>query len=109
MRTRLPFVLGLVVVSGVLLAAPAAAADALTLAFTAAEEEEAPAEEEGEMVSEGGVVPAVEAPPGDEGAGDQPWTFRYMVPTVLAIGVLGLVGAGIYYAFGIRGRYQVVE
>ena len=75
---------------------------------TAAEEEEAPAEE-GPVVSEGGVVPAVEAPPAEEADDDQPWTFRFMVPTVLALGVLGLIGAMVYYAFRIRGRYQVAE
>lgn len=110
MRIRLITALGLVVAIGVLMAAPAAGADgSLTLAFTEAEEEEAPAEEGDGGVSEGGVVPAVPAEPAAEEGDDQPWTFRYMVPTVLAIGVLGLIGAGLYYAFGIRGRYQVVE
>ncbi len=110
MRIRLLVLVALVVVFGVVAVAPAAA-DTFTLAFTAAEdEEEAPAEDEEEpMVSEGGVTPAVEAPPAEEDEADQPWTFRYMVPTVLAIGVLGLIGAGVYYAFQIRGRYQVVE
>lgn len=93
-------------VSG-LLATPIAALTAETdpLAFTAAEtesEEEAPA-------NESGVVPAVEAPHPAEEAEDQPWTARFLAPTVLALGLVITVIATAYYATRIRGRYRVVE
>ena len=97
-------VLSTFLVVGILMAFPVAAvADTMVLATA----EEAPAEEA--PADEGsGVVPAEEAPAGEEESTDQPWTTRFLAPTVLAIGILTLVGAILWYAFRIRGRYEVV-
>ena len=40
---------------------------------------------------------------------DLAWTFRYLVPTVLAIAALGVVLTLFGYAIRVRGRYRVVR
>jgi len=60
-------------------------------------------------VGESGVAPAVPAPPAEEEDEEQPWTARFLAPTVLALGVVGLVAATSFYAVRIRGRYRVVD
>lgn len=94
----------MVMLALMILSAPfAAAADGAVLLATAETETEVvPAE-----VSD--VTPAVEAEAGEAEDEEQPWTARYLAPTVLAIGVLGLVAAALVYAARIRGRYRVVE
>jgi hypothetical protein len=42
-------------------------------------------------------------------AEDQAWTFRFLVPTVLAIAVLALGATLLVYALRVRGRYRVVR
>ena len=66
------------------------------------EEDEAPS-------NESGLVPAEEAPPAGEEDEEQPWTARFLAPTVLAIGVIALVISVAYYGLRVRGRYEVVE
>ncbi len=56
-----------------------------------------------------GIVPAVEAPPETAEEDDQPWTQRYLAPTILVLGVLGLVASAIVYGLRIRSRYEVVD
>jgi hypothetical protein len=51
--------------------------------------------------------PAVEAPPEAAEDEEQPWTARYLAPTVLLLGVVALGGSVLYYAVRIRGRYVV--
>ena len=59
--------------------------------------------------SELGIEPAVEAPPEVEEAEDRPWTQRFLAPTVLALGVLGLIGSIVYYGVRVRGKYRVAQ
>ena len=68
-----------------------------------------------------GVAPAIaqESPPGDtpavvveDGApvaAEPAWTFRFMVPAVLAMSGLVLAIAVIGYGVRLRGRYRVVR
>ena len=69
-----------------------------------------------------GVAPAIaqeSPPPGgtpavvvDEGApvvAEPAWTFRFLVPTVLAVSGLVLAIAMIGYGVRLRGRYRVVR
>jgi hypothetical protein len=56
------------------------------------------------------VQPAVPvtAAPDDEAQLD--WTYRYMIPTVLVLGVLVIViTAGQYFVSVVRKRYRIVE
>ncbi len=96
-----------VLLSGALAAPVAAfAVEEYTVAFTAAETE---AEEDEAPANMSGVEPAVEAPPASEDEEEQPWTARFLAPTLLALGVVITVIATGYYATRIRGRYRVVE
>ena len=54
-----------------------------------------------------GIEPADEVPPVEEEAEDVPWTTRFLAPATLALGVLGVIGAAIYYGMRIAGRYRV--
>lgn len=46
----------------------------------------------------------------DAGAEDEAaWTFRYLVPTVLAISVMTLALVFFLYGYRVRGRYRVVR
>lgn len=51
--------------------------------------------------------PAVEVPPEVEEEEEQPWTARFLAPTVLLLGLVALGGSVLYYAVRIRGRYVV--
>jgi hypothetical protein len=71
---------------------------------------------EGEGVDEGegteselGIVPAATIPPAADDTLEQPWTQRFLAPTVLILGVLGLIGAVAYYGMRVKGRYRVVD
>ncbi len=55
------------------------------------------------------VQPAVEAPPVTAEDTEQPWTARFLAPTVVAIGVLSVLAAAGYYLVRVRGRYTVTE
>jgi hypothetical protein len=68
-----------------------------------------------------GVAPATaqEAPSGDTPAvvveesapiaAEPAWTFRFLVPTVLALSGLALAAAVVGYRVRLRGRYRVVR
>jgi len=60
------------------------------------------------QISEG-ESPAVEAPPPDESVVEQPWTARYIYPTIVIVTLLLIVGVVIAYNRGIRSRYRVVS
>jgi hypothetical protein len=101
----------LIVVLGIAFTLPVAVAaasvdDSMVLATAEAEEEEAPPEE---PVFEEGQEPAVIAPPASESETEQPWTSRFLAPTLLVIGLLALIGAIVYYGVRIRSRYEVVD
>ena len=53
--------------------------------------------------------PAVEVPEPAEEDEDNPWTTRFLAPTVLAVAAVVLALVVIGYFVRIRGRYQVVE
>lgn len=58
------------------------------------------------VVDDGGA--AVPAPPAEEADASQPWTARYLPPTLVALTVLLIGGLTLYYFFGIRRKYDVV-
>lgn len=107
MRTRIIFVLAGVVLA-LVAASPAPAAPRTVIGLTEGSTETTIAEDTGSG-SETGIVPAVEAPPLAEEEEEAPWTQRFLAPTVLALGVLGLVGSVVYYGVRIRARYHVVD
>lgn len=53
--------------------------------------------------------PAVEVPEQAEAEEEQPWTARYLIPTLLAISALVLLVVGVSYGVRLRGRYRVVQ
>jgi len=71
---------------------------------------------EGEGVDEGegtdselGIVPAETLPPAADDDFEQPWTQRFLAPTILILGVLGLIGSVAYYGMRVKSRYRVVD
>ncbi|MFQ5555664.1 MAG: hypothetical protein ACE5GC_09900 [Acidimicrobiia bacterium] len=107
---RRSFVLGLLVAGALLAPLAAVAADDGALApLAVAEEGYEEGEETSKPVNESGIVPAVEAPSASEDDSDQPWTARYLAPTVLAMALVALAGSGAYYALRVRGKYRVVD
>lgn len=71
---------------------------------------------EGEGVDEGegtdselGIVPAETIPPAADDSFEQPWTQRFLAPTILILGVLGLIGSVAYYGMRVKSRYRVVD
>lgn len=71
---------------------------------------EAPAEEPSEEAQpSSGVTPAEEAPSPAAEEEEQPWTARFLAPTVLALGALATIATVTYYGVRIRGRYEVAD
>jgi hypothetical protein len=56
-----------------------------------------------------GSEPAIILEVESEDAKDVAWTFRYLVPTLLALGVVVLLAVILHYGFRVRGRYRVVR
>lgn len=56
-----------------------------------------------------GDAPAVVVDTTPEAVTPDAWTFRFLVPTVLAISVIALVGVVAGYGLRIRGRYRVAR
>ena len=56
-----------------------------------------------------GREPAVVLSEGGEVADDPAWTFRFLVPTLLALSGLVLVGLIVGYGVGVKGRYRVAR
>jgi hypothetical protein len=53
--------------------------------------------------------PAVVIPPTEEAEDAQPWTSRFIYPTLVAVTILLVVGLVIGYNHSIRNRYTVVD
>jgi hypothetical protein len=74
-------------------------------------EVEQPAEETGDTTAvTTDIQPAVEvtAPPADEAATD--WTYRYLIPTGIAIAILVILAtSGQYFTNVVRKRYRMIE
>lgn len=87
----------------------------VTVAFAAAGI--AAAQEEGEVAETTettvgfpeGREPAVQIAEAGEAESDPAWTFRYLVPTLLALTGLLLLALFVWYLLGIKGRYRVVR
>ena len=57
-----------------------------------------------------GITPAVEIPEEDESAPVPDWTYRYLVPTGLALAVVIILITSIqYFTSVVRKRYRIVE
>jgi hypothetical protein len=100
---RLLLVLGLL---GALLALPAVAfaGESLLLATAEPAEEEAPP-----PTFAPGEEPAEIAPPQSESDVEQPWTYRFIAPTILVLGVLTIIGVIAYHGVRVRSQYEVVD
>jgi hypothetical protein len=53
--------------------------------------------------------PAVSIPEDAETEEEQPWTARYLIPTLMVMGLVVLVAVLIAYGVRLRGRYRVVQ
>ena len=97
----------LLAVLAALLALPVAAfaGDSLLLAT------DEPAEEEmsEEPMFEEGQEPAEIAPPESESEEEQPWTYRFIAPTIVILGVLTTIGVVAYHGVRVRSQYEVVD
>ena len=71
---------------------------ALSVAPAFAQEQPAPGDEPAVVVDDGAAVPTEDA-----------WTFRFLVPTVLAVSGLAIAATVIGYGVRIRSRYRVVR
>ena len=56
-----------------------------------------------------GDAPAVEAPREVVDEKEEPWTARFLAPTVLLIGIVALGGSIFYYGSRVRGKYRVTS
>jgi len=54
-------------------------------------------------------TPAVVIDQTPEAAEEEAWTFRFLVPTVLAASGIAIVGVVLGYGLRIRGRYRVAR
>ena len=70
--------------------------------------------QEGEEGDEVEVAPtsvdsgaAIEIPPIDPIEAPDPWTTRFLIPTILALTVVVIGGVVVYYLVAIKGRYKV--
>ncbi len=52
--------------------------------------------------------PALIIPPEQEEEEEQPWTSRYLYPTIVVLTIILLIGLGIWYNRNIRRKYEVV-
>lgn len=50
---------------------------------------------------------AVDVPPIETSEAQEPWTSRFLIPTILALTVVVIGGVVVYYLVGIKGRYSV--
>jgi hypothetical protein len=101
--------------NSLLIAVIAALLASFSLSVLAATEGEEGAEDEGAAESttttiDSGLVPAVEVG-GDEAAVvETDWTYRYMVPTALALAAIVILITAIkYFTDVVRKRYRIVQ
>jgi hypothetical protein len=72
-----------------------------------AQEEEEPATTTAETTFAPGQEPAVVVSDAGAAADEPAWTFRFLVPTLLALSGLVLVALVIGYGVRVKGRYRV--
>jgi len=60
------------------------------------------------QISEG-EGPAVPAPPPDDKPFKQPWTARFIYPTIVIVTILLIIGVVVGYNRNVRSRYKVVS
>jgi hypothetical protein len=60
--------------------------------------------------STGQIEPAVQVSTPDEAPPELDWTYRYMIPTAIALGVIVIViTSGQYFTQVVRKRYRILE
>ncbi|HSJ71128.1 MAG TPA: hypothetical protein VLA29_05705 [Acidimicrobiia bacterium] len=101
-RSRPYLVACLALLAVVIVALPAAATEGTT------EEETVTTTIAPEPVFENGE-PAVVVPPVEAAEDEQPWTARFIYPTIVVVTILLIVGLAIGYNRSIRNRYVVVS
>ena len=78
--------------------------------LAAEESEEAPADTSTTVAPSSGLDPAVEVAEVEEAPGQADWTYRYLVPTGLALAVVVALLTSIrYFTNVVRKRYRIVE
>lgn len=78
--------------------------------LAAAEGDEAPADTSTTVAPSSGLDPAVEVAEVEEAPGQADWTYRYLVPTGLALAVVVALLTSIrYFTNVVRKRYRIVE
>lgn len=78
--------------------------------LAADEGDDEPAETSTTVVPSSGLDPAVEVAEEEEIAGQSDWTYRYLVPTGLALAVvIALFTSVRYFTNVVRKRYRIVE
>jgi hypothetical protein len=94
----------LVLVIGVLVAG-------LSMMALAAEEDDGAADEgTTTTIADTGLIPAVQMDSGDEAPAQADWTYRYLIPTGLALAaIIVLVTAVKYFTDVVRKRYRIIE
>jgi hypothetical protein len=100
-RMRVVVLVVLVVVLAVVAAAPALATESPTEPGETSTTIAEPTFENGE--------PAVVIPVVEEEEEDQPWTARFIYPTLVAVTIILIIGLLIGYNRSIRHRYKVVN
>jgi hypothetical protein len=84
-----------------------------SLSVLAAEEGSDPEGGSGEVTSttiSSGLSPAVSIAPDEAAPAQADWTYRYMIPTALALAVLIIIITAIkYFTDVVRKRYRIVE
>ena len=78
--------------------------------LAAEESDEAPADTSTTVAPSSGLEPAVEVAEVEEAPGQADWTYRYLVPTGLALAVVVALLTSIrYFTNVVRKRYRIVE
>lgn len=95
--TRTTFVLAILVALIALAPVAGAATDEPEGSVTTLTEEET------------GPLPVVVIDDAVADPGEEAWTFRFLIPTALALAGLVVVGVVIAYAFRVKGRYRVAR
>lgn len=87
-----------------------AASGAVPILATDAPETTAPATTAAEGEGSNALAPAVTVPVDDGAEEEVQWTYRYLIPTLIALTVLVVVATTIqYFVQVVRKRYKVVE
>ena len=69
----------------------------------------APAMAETAALQDSELVPAEPVEEAAEEEADEPWTSRYLIPTLIAVTILLIGGLVLYYFIAIKNRYTVVR